>query len=192
MGVAVQPVQTTAQTRAAGCAPGPIMNAFCQYQMPSLAQVPTWLSTSPSVTDNPWPPDGASYSVPRGKGWLQRGACSYTPSSRPTPLWWLSFRQGRSDNRWRVEPSYRILSLARVAEPYICSRSALPWPHLEVKATESIAPIHVNISSTWLTSWHFSCLETSRLTPMASWPSSSANPNEAFWPTRSSSKSGTL
>ena len=42
MGVAVQPVQTTAQTRAAVCAPGPIMDAFCQYQMPSLAQVPTW------------------------------------------------------------------------------------------------------------------------------------------------------
>lgn len=78
MGVAVQPVQTTAQTRAAGCAPGPIMDALCQYQMPSLAQVPTWLSTSTSVTDNPWPPDGASYSVPRGKGWLQWGVCIVT------------------------------------------------------------------------------------------------------------------
>lgn len=49
------------------------MDVSCQYQMPSLAQVPTWLSTSTSVTDNPWPPDGASYSVPRGKGWPQKG-----------------------------------------------------------------------------------------------------------------------
>lgn len=29
MGVAVQPVQTTAQTRAVVCTPGPIMDAFC-------------------------------------------------------------------------------------------------------------------------------------------------------------------
>lgn len=85
MGVAVQPVQTAAQTEPLAGAPGPIMDALCQYQMPSLAQVPTWLSTSTSVTDNPWPPDGASYSVPRGKGWLRWGVCSYTPSSRPTP-----------------------------------------------------------------------------------------------------------
>lgn len=38
MGVAVQPVQTTAQTRPVACTPGPIMDAFCQYQMPILAQ----------------------------------------------------------------------------------------------------------------------------------------------------------
>lgn len=58
---------------------------------------------------------------------------SYTPSSRPTPLW-LSFRVDRIIGGVWSHRIASILSLGRVAEPYICSASALPWLHLAVKA----------------------------------------------------------